>query len=72
MFKVIPLHSFLRDFKFLHKAYRSLKPDVDELVLILKENPSMGTPFGSDCYKIRMAIASKGRGKVGAQGLLPA
>lgn len=31
----------------------------------LKESPSQGTPLGNECYKIRMAIASKGKGKSG-------
>lgn len=32
---------------------------VDELA----ENPQMGTPIGKDCYKIRVAVTSKGKGK---------
>lgn len=31
----------------------------------LQEEPRMGTPLGHDCYKIRMAISSKGKGKSG-------
>ena len=65
MVNVIPLQSFLRDFKYLKKAYHSIKDDVDDLVLQLKKNPIQGIPPGKDCYKIRMAIASKGRGKSG-------
>ena len=26
-------------------------------------NPNLGTPLGSDCYKIRLAIKSKAKGK---------
>jgi len=33
----------------------------DELLL----NPQMGEPLGKDCYKIRLSIASKGKGKSG-------
>jgi hypothetical protein len=29
------------------------------------ENPTQGTPLGKDCYKIRMAISSKNKGKNG-------
>jgi hypothetical protein len=29
----------------------------------LKEEPKQGQPLGKDCYKIRMAITSKGKGK---------
>ena len=31
----------------------------------LQENPIIGEPLGKDCYKIRMAIASKNKGKSG-------
>ena len=36
-----------------------------ELVEKLEDNPEMGTPLGNNCFKIRLAIASKGRGKSG-------
>jgi len=36
-----------------------------ELFTSLKQNPQQGTPLGSNCYKIRIAIASKGKGKSG-------
>lgn len=31
----------------------------------LKENPGQGTSIGKNCFKIRIAIASKGKGKSG-------
>jgi len=31
----------------------------------LKENPAKGTAIGKSCYKIRVPIASKGKGKSG-------
>ena len=31
----------------------------------LAENPTLGTPLGNDVFKIRLAVASKGRGKSG-------
>jgi hypothetical protein len=30
----------------------------------------MGTPLGNDCYKIRMAVTSKGKGKSGGARVL--
>jgi hypothetical protein len=30
----------------------------------------LGTPIGKDCYKIRVAIASKGKGKSGGARLI--
>lgn len=31
----------------------------------MKENPDRGTAIGKNCYKIRLAIKSKGKGKSG-------
>jgi mRNA-degrading endonuclease RelE of RelBE toxin-antitoxin system len=35
------------------------------LVQELKENPEQGTVIRKNCYKIRVSIASKGKGKSG-------
>ncbi len=51
--------------KRLVKKFPSLKSDFLLLLHSLKENPSQGTVLGNECYKIRMAIASKGKGKSG-------
>ncbi|MDR0871345.1 MAG: type II toxin-antitoxin system RelE/ParE family toxin [Planctomycetaceae bacterium] len=32
---------------------------------VLCQNPATGTPIGQSCYKIRLSIASKGKGKSG-------
>lgn len=32
---------------------------------MLEVNPQQGTPIGNDCFKIRLAISSKGKGKSG-------
>jgi hypothetical protein len=39
--------------------------DILRLVWGLKEEPEKGTSIGHNCYKIRLAIASKGKGKSG-------
>lgn len=36
-----------------------------ELIDDLSNDPHRGTDLGNGCYKIRLAIASKGRGKSG-------
>ena len=33
------------------------------MISSLEKNPIQGEPLGKDCYKIRMAITSKGKGK---------
>lgn len=64
-FNIIPTPPFERELKQLAKKYPSIKNDIAALAEKLQENPKSGTPLGNDCYKIRMSIFSKGRGKSG-------
>ncbi len=64
-YSVKTLEVFEKQAKRLIKKYASLKSELLELIGQLKENPEIGTPIGSSCYKIRLAIASKGKGKSG-------
>ena len=61
--KTIP--TFERGLKKLAKKYLSLKSEYVSLIISLKENPEQGVYLGNNCYKIRLAIASKGKGKRG-------
>ena len=65
LYNVIAVPPFDRELKRLAKKYPSLKGEYQELIEELKENPEKGTPLGNNLYKIRLAIASKGRGKSG-------
>lgn len=65
MFEIIITPKFLRLLKRLVKKYPSLHAEFNNLGQQIKENPFIGTPIGNDCYKIRIAIASKGKGKSG-------
>lgn len=56
---------FERDVKVLLKKYKSLKDDLSALFGSLESEPIQGKSLGKDCYKIRMAITSKGKGKSG-------
>ncbi|MFI5201991.1 MAG: hypothetical protein ACHQNE_06365 [Candidatus Kapaibacterium sp.] len=62
-YKIASTANFTRELKVLAKKYRSLRKDVDALISELEENPEIGIPLGHNCYKIRLAIKSKGRGK---------
>lgn len=64
-FEIRPSASFARELKRLSKKHRSLRSDIGKLGKELKLNPTLGTPIGNDCYKIRLAISSKGKGKSG-------
>jgi hypothetical protein len=64
-FEVATLENFDRQAERLVKKYASLKDELARLVSELKQNPTQGTPLGKSCFKIRLAIASKGKGKSG-------
>ena len=61
---------FEQQFKRLFKKYRSLKNDMAKLVKELRENPTMGDDLGNNTRKIRMAIASKNKGKSGGARII--
>ncbi len=65
MFTIKPIQNFQRRIKRLAKKYPSIRQDMEELVKLLKENPTLGDRITENCYKIRLAISSKGRGKSG-------
>ena len=64
-YKVKSLSVFERQAKRLKKKFPSLKKELKELIDLLKEEPRQGNHIGHDCYKIRLAIESKGKGKSG-------
>lgn len=47
------------------KNIQSLKKEIEELAVLLSENPTTGTSLGRGAYKIRLAVTSKGKGKSG-------
>lgn len=61
----IYLPVFVKRLKELAKKHPSLKNEFAALLEQLQQYPLSGTPLGKDCYKIRLAIKSKGRGKSG-------
>ena len=64
-YSVLTIAPFDRQIKRLSKKYPSLKAEFASLIEELEQNPEKGTPMGNNCFKIRLAIASKGRGKSG-------
>lgn len=64
-FNVYYTPEFEKQLKRLSKKYKSLPKDLAVLVKQLEENSTTGTPLGNNCYKIRLAISSKGKGKSG-------
>lgn len=69
-YDVIAVPSFKKELKKLSKKYHSLKAELSILLDDLEKNPDLGTPIGKNCYKIRIAIASKGKGKSGGARII--
>lgn len=64
-YNIFPTRRFEKELKRLAKKFPSLKNEFAELIAIITANPEAGTSIGNNCYKIRMAIGSKGKGKSG-------
>jgi mRNA-degrading endonuclease RelE of RelBE toxin-antitoxin system len=64
-YKIIPTKKFGKELKRLVKKYPSLKNEYTSLIRDLEKNPTNGVSLGNNCYKIRLAISSKGSGKSG-------
>jgi len=64
-YSIIPTLRFEKELKRLAKKFSSLKNEFAELITVITEDPETGTFIGNNCYKIRLAIGSKGKGKRG-------
>jgi len=64
-YRVKTIPKFDKELKRMVKKYPSLKNEFVELVAKLQENPEQGTALGNHCFKIRLAVSSKGAGKSG-------
>ncbi len=64
-YSVVVSPTFKRKAKRLVKKYASLKTELLTLVGLLEKEPGRGTAIGNGCYKVRLAIRSKGGGKSG-------
>jgi len=66
-YSIIPTRRFEKELKRLAKKFVSIKSDFSELVKRVSAHPESGIPLGNNCYKVRLAIKSKGKGKNGGQ-----
>lgn len=69
-FNLKTTNNFDQEAKSLAKKYPSLKNDLRQLSQSLQQNPTKGQPLGHNCYKIRMAITSKNKGKSGGARII--
>ncbi|MDR0305174.1 MAG: type II toxin-antitoxin system RelE/ParE family toxin [Chitinispirillales bacterium] len=64
-YNIITTPLFEKELKRLVKKYASIKQDYAALLKKLQEEPQSGESIGNDCYKVRLAIKSKNKGKSG-------
>jgi mRNA-degrading endonuclease RelE of RelBE toxin-antitoxin system len=69
-FEISTVFNFDRELKKLSKKYPSIKADLLELAASLMQNPFQGDGLGRDCYKVRMKISSKNKGKSGGSRII--
>ena len=69
-YNIIAVPTFKKELKRLAKKFPSLKNDFSEFLESLEANPIQGNYLGNNCYKIRLAIASKGKGKSGGARII--
>jgi len=64
-YTIIATKDFENQFKRLLKKYCSLRSDMEIFKKELLDNPEIGDDLGNNTRKVRMAIASKNKGKSG-------
>ncbi len=64
-YNIVPIPVFQKQAKRLTKKFPSLKKELVTLRDSLLNEPLQGQALGNNCYKIRLAIESKGKGKSG-------
>lgn len=69
-YSIVTTQFFEREFKKLSKKYASLAKDFQKVISSLVENPKAGESIGNNCYKIRMSISSKNKGKSGGARII--
>jgi mRNA-degrading endonuclease RelE of RelBE toxin-antitoxin system len=69
-YNVKTISIFEKQARRLSRKYPSLKNDLLLLVQSLKGNPATGTALGNQCYKIRLSIRSKSKGKSGGARII--
>jgi len=57
---------FSKELDRLASKYPSILEDITVLGDSLKQNPQQGASLGKGCYKVRLPIKSKGKGKSGS------
>jgi hypothetical protein len=64
-YRIEALPYFKKRAKRLIKKFPSLKQELADFGLRLSDDPKQGSPLGQNCFKVRLAIKSKNKGKSG-------
>lgn len=64
-YNILVSKRFEKEIKRLTKKFPSLKKEFSDLISTLKLKPETGISLGNNCFKIRLSIGSKGKGKSG-------
>lgn len=64
-YNILTIPPFDKNLKKLAKKFASLKKDFSDFLDDLEKNPTQGVDLGKNCYKIRLKISSKNKGKSG-------
>ena len=68
--KIESTQLFEKELKALYKKYPSIVEDLRVLNISLLKDPTQGVSLGKDCYKIRLGISSKSKGKSGGARII--
>jgi mRNA-degrading endonuclease RelE of RelBE toxin-antitoxin system len=69
-YNIIATEDFERQLRRLGKKYSSIPSDYAKFLEDLLQNPTMGDDLGNNTRKVRMAIASKNKGKRGGARII--
>ena len=69
-YNILVTSNFKKEAKQLKKKYSSLASEIKALIIKLEKEPKSGIAIGKNCYKIRLAIKSKGKGKSGGARII--
>jgi mRNA-degrading endonuclease RelE of RelBE toxin-antitoxin system len=69
-YNVVTIPPFDKQLKRLAKKFPSLKEEYVNLIESLELEPTQGTAMTNSCYKIRISIKSKGKGKSGGARII--
>jgi len=69
-FEIFYTSRFQKELKAIIKKHPDFKANFSLFLDSLESQPQQGTPIGKGCYKIRLAVKSKGKGKSGGMRVI--